>query len=572
MHPCLNISEVLSNIFKYVLEDVPSGEVPEITRWPEAGSMTLAALARTCKAFSEPALNVLWYRQPSLAPLLNCLPVDCYQVTEIVRGDRMFINTVMTITRDLTPSDFERVRHHAKRIRSIGFSYPASFSKYKTPHRLDPQVLCTVRDATRGHSRLLPSLKHLRIALREFGEEVPTAYAELVVGSSVQTICLSFIDYSDEPLPTESNWKNIELFLLSPSLMTLTNFTISIQQPYPIPVYMGSPSTIKSLSESYGHLEVLDIPPIEITHDVLINIATMGNLKTLKCSIDSAELSLFSQTATSPDHFPTLLALSIDIPHLHFLKDVLKRPGFRCLRSIEILRRGDIDRWDLDSFFDIFRYENTIPRITSINLLKVTASFPDLPSLHCNVSPITTQTLVPLLSRNMKSLNIDLRGTTELNNRAISDLAEAWPNLELLRLTEASTETYPSVTIEGITTLISMCPNLRTLSLRFDAKEIGPIITSSQANVMVHGLSLRHLDVCTSLIIESTPWIHFLPRIFPNLWGLEIGWVYILPDGEEDTQGLQSTDGIHYHCWEHVRHSLLSFMTANARGNPRGTC
>ena len=71
MHRCLWIQEVLHNIFDNLADDLPSLE----TRgWPTVGHATLAQLARTCKAFTEPALDALWRFQPSLAPLVQCLP------------------------------------------------------------------------------------------------------------------------------------------------------------------------------------------------------------------------------------------------------------------------------------------------------------------------------------------------------------------------------------------------------------------------------------------------------------------------------------------------------------------
>ncbi|OAX31738.1 hypothetical protein K503DRAFT_703255, partial [Rhizopogon vinicolor AM-OR11-026] len=35
---------------------------------------TIAALARTCRAFKEPALDVLWKNMDGLGPLVSCLP------------------------------------------------------------------------------------------------------------------------------------------------------------------------------------------------------------------------------------------------------------------------------------------------------------------------------------------------------------------------------------------------------------------------------------------------------------------------------------------------------------------
>ena len=58
MHHALEIQEILSNIFGCCYpSDLPS-------------------LARTCRAFKEPALDVLWEELVNLSPLAQCLPAS----------------------------------------------------------------------------------------------------------------------------------------------------------------------------------------------------------------------------------------------------------------------------------------------------------------------------------------------------------------------------------------------------------------------------------------------------------------------------------------------------------------
>jgi len=65
MYPCLQIAEIQSEIFIHLLaEDTP----------------TLATLARTCKTLTETALDLLWYDQETLAPLIQVLPNDLWVI------------------------------------------------------------------------------------------------------------------------------------------------------------------------------------------------------------------------------------------------------------------------------------------------------------------------------------------------------------------------------------------------------------------------------------------------------------------------------------------------------------
>jgi hypothetical protein len=72
MHHALEIEEILSNIFAYCSY---SEEIPFLLICHrEKTSPELAALARTCRAFTEPALDALWRELIDLSPLARCLP------------------------------------------------------------------------------------------------------------------------------------------------------------------------------------------------------------------------------------------------------------------------------------------------------------------------------------------------------------------------------------------------------------------------------------------------------------------------------------------------------------------
>lgn len=70
-HSVFRIDEVLSIIFQSVYDFT-------LERWyyedNPGGATDLAVLARTCKAFKDPALDRLWYQQPGLISLLHLVP------------------------------------------------------------------------------------------------------------------------------------------------------------------------------------------------------------------------------------------------------------------------------------------------------------------------------------------------------------------------------------------------------------------------------------------------------------------------------------------------------------------
>jgi hypothetical protein len=62
-HICLLPAETLFDIFTIIYEDSK-----------RLSRTTIAALARTCRTFKEPALDVLWKDIDGLKPLVSCFP------------------------------------------------------------------------------------------------------------------------------------------------------------------------------------------------------------------------------------------------------------------------------------------------------------------------------------------------------------------------------------------------------------------------------------------------------------------------------------------------------------------
>jgi len=60
MHPCFHVDEILRHVASEVVASKGKG--------------TAVALARCCKSFEDPVLDVLWETQEGLIPLFGSLP------------------------------------------------------------------------------------------------------------------------------------------------------------------------------------------------------------------------------------------------------------------------------------------------------------------------------------------------------------------------------------------------------------------------------------------------------------------------------------------------------------------
>jgi hypothetical protein len=76
MNICFLPIEVLVEVFVTIYEGYPIRE----------SLYTLAALARTCRTFKEPALNALWKNMNGFKPLILCLPEGVVGRTPGPRG------------------------------------------------------------------------------------------------------------------------------------------------------------------------------------------------------------------------------------------------------------------------------------------------------------------------------------------------------------------------------------------------------------------------------------------------------------------------------------------------------
>ena len=81
MHHCLLVAELAQRVAEACAPDYKSIPTNKPFRRP-IGFNTLCALARTCRALQDPALDVIWYHQRGLEHLIDLLPEDVWEVYE----------------------------------------------------------------------------------------------------------------------------------------------------------------------------------------------------------------------------------------------------------------------------------------------------------------------------------------------------------------------------------------------------------------------------------------------------------------------------------------------------------
>ncbi|KAG1742802.1 hypothetical protein EDB19DRAFT_596426 [Suillus lakei] len=112
MHRALLVSEVLSEIFAYVNES--------LSPWSAGKKPSLEALARTCKAFHEPAMDLLWADLDGIRPLLGCAP----RLHRLIypSGSRLLTWDWSKDIEPLSEHETRQFLHNAARVRSLSVS------------------------------------------------------------------------------------------------------------------------------------------------------------------------------------------------------------------------------------------------------------------------------------------------------------------------------------------------------------------------------------------------------------------------------------------------------------------
>lgn len=82
MYHALHIQEIVLNIFGHCYSNTLHSDPDS-----RLSTATLAALARTCHAFKEPALDVVWSELIDLTALPRCIPEACCAAGRRVRAE-----------------------------------------------------------------------------------------------------------------------------------------------------------------------------------------------------------------------------------------------------------------------------------------------------------------------------------------------------------------------------------------------------------------------------------------------------------------------------------------------------
>ncbi|KAI0664102.1 hypothetical protein C8Q70DRAFT_218527 [Cubamyces menziesii] len=120
MHPCLQIEDTRAAIFAQLEDHVYHTWIPRptrIVRRSQETLRTLAVLARTCRAFKDPALDVLWREIPDLSVLIEFLfPAELLRYKSEFDG----MTSRLSFLSNPNVGQWDKLYSFIQRIRAVG--------------------------------------------------------------------------------------------------------------------------------------------------------------------------------------------------------------------------------------------------------------------------------------------------------------------------------------------------------------------------------------------------------------------------------------------------------------------
>ncbi|KDQ62042.1 hypothetical protein JAAARDRAFT_203263 [Jaapia argillacea MUCL 33604] len=497
MHQCLQIREILSNIF----ENVNRGKDP--TR-----CATLAGLARTCQVFHDPALDILWDKISDLAHLIKCMPSDSWIEEESPGG------ATITFTRSLAPPDWIRFQAYAARIKILvagtGHSYFVA-NRVRRASSVDIKAFRAL-SIFRPLCVLFPSLKELEWRYAS-AEMFPYIHLFLAPG----LLKFSLPKWPDRGMEQTTFLKS--LAVISPLVDT---FLLPFNQPDVV-----APSAMAIIPD-FAQLHTLTlgfdsltprhfVPLSRIARLRILHLQIYGDVGPIRTQDLEREAQTLPEITSPPQRFASLRVLGMNEAPLSTCTEIIRWMSPANLEELYLCPRNAPSPPSLESHLQVISQCVSWTSLRDFDLSVLVGSTFILPQDSVIIQPII---LKPLLSfKNIRRFVFDCGTPLTLDNAILDDIAAAWPKLEELDLGETTGEDefVSKVTLEGLVPFATRCPDLRTLRLLLDADDA--LVGRQKPGSGVSNHSLRSLELGRSCISESGAGAvaAFLSDLFPKL-------------------------------------------------------
>ncbi|KIJ66524.1 hypothetical protein HYDPIDRAFT_26864 [Hydnomerulius pinastri MD-312] len=509
MHRVLYTQEILLNIFKCTYP-----------AWRSSFNPDLVALARTCRVFHEPALNVLWAELDNLTPLIRCLPQDLWSV-EIVKIGGSEVRCY-SFHKPLRDADWNRLRSYTHRVRAvrsttksralvvISFLRTLCYSPTAIPLFPNLQQLKWDNPSTGFlpfvHQLAGPKLTHLSFVAPGAQWDAPA----LSIIGSLRKLC-----------------PNLKHVALLPSKKNI-----------------NSADTISGLLCHWTELRTVRCHFVNI--DALSHLSCLSSLETLNLSLDKRLQDQMKGVSTLK--FSKLKSLSLVSDSLLALSKFFGQLHLPLISFHDVEVQTCPKSETLKSYLAALRNSCAHDRLLylQINQLEIGPSA----SVDSQPHRLTSVDFQPLtFFVNLSNIKINVAGSVDIDDSGLLILASSWPSLELLRINEEhGWRSSGGITPRGFAQLFEKCKSLHSLAIVIDTRDFTNIPEDCQSS----GDSQFHIgwgsiNVLDSVIEASavTALAAFFSDVAPSLSSFD-AWMSNTMSRRPEAVGYKS-------LWEEVR-------------------
>ncbi|KAF7318573.1 hypothetical protein HMN09_00367600 [Mycena chlorophos] len=454
MHPCLEVPEIISEIVKY------------------GSNATLAILAQTCRAISEPALDSLWRHIEGLYPLLRSFPVGLIN-WEPGRGFEEF--RFAGLARGITAGDWERPLLYCSRVRSFSHQPLVVVGGH---NELDLLYLSLPAEV------LFPRLRSLvlNVPYAKYGL-AQTGYIRLLSGGGLQSLTLYGNTMSLSLLPG-----------LRKYFGAVTKLDLSLRLGH---IADTDWTTISDVVRSLDSVKILHLPCADLRS--LLYISSLTTLKHLHLAL----IPPLGDTALS---FPALESLDLSDGPVLALLQAFNGTRLRALKLSHSPTEPQ-PQADIDALYVLLGTSPSFRNVTTLSHENV-HSFP----IRERGQPwiLSGPSLLALRGcPRLRVLDISPPLGLDVDDSILTQFAKTHKALGILRLSGAS-----RVTLGGVIALAEFCASLKTLEVTLDASQIppgGPFLSIQQTSLT------RFVPKHNSKIEDAFAVASLLSGLFPAL-------------------------------------------------------
>ncbi|KAG1799266.1 uncharacterized protein HD556DRAFT_1457689 [Suillus plorans] len=457
MHQALLVHEVLLEIFAYV----PYAETPSTQK-------LLSALARTCKIFHEPAMDLLWTEIYGLEPLLGCVArLHRLIYHSGIRWHQPWAKGV----EPLSAHEAHQFLRHSSRIRTLDI-------KSDDPHLLSviPAEAC-----------IFPRLKSLSLT---------TAYLNLFLPHMLHRCHLLGVD------------EGLQSFVIR--CIALEDLFIYTPEWRQVDSTANEMSLLSDRIHWCTRLVTLCCPMLDWeTWKHLSHLPTLLNLEIEQGCNDPPSLSKRDIVNVS---FLNITSLSFqDLYDPEDIITVMQHSQFPSLKKFEF-EANYISSEDAEQLFHALSRCEACRTLEEITICSLDEEYRVPP----NSEPLTP---IPqfLCFTQLRSLRLTFHNfhIIHLDNDMLLQAMSTWPHIRALEISDSASYAPSEISLRGLFTALSLCPELDTLRVPINLATIdidpdAEPIQHTSLRLLALDLSVSQTETIARII---SAWLPFVDQV-----------------------------------------------------------